>query len=297
MSTKIEWTQETWSPIIGCNKISSGCANCYAERMAVRLAANPKTKDDYGPVISEGIWSGRTQLRTEILKKPFSWKKPRMIFVCSMGDLFHGTVIWTWLDKVFNIIRKCPQHTFQILTKRPEFAKAFSFMFEDLSNVWLGVTAENQEEADKRIPVLLEIPVEKRFVSIEPMLGPVDISDYLHDSNCNEIRRDEGICICHEPREIHLDWIIAGGETGPSARPMHPEWVTQIRDQCIEANVPFFFKSWGEWIPVTYIKEDRKRCVNITPDPGEILLKDPTLINMIKSRNHPEFKSKLCGKY
>ncbi len=193
-------------------------------------------------VIHEGKWSGNTFLDATGLGKPFHWKKPRRIFVCSMGDLFHESVPFSWIIDLMFVINKCPQHTFQILTKRPERMREFftecvpnPFFIDagDLPNLWLGVTAENQEQADKRIPVLLDIPAAKRFASIEPMLGPIDLF--------KEYPVGKGSVA----KALLLNQVILGGETGPGARPMDPAWVTQIRDQCIYANVPFFFKSWG----------------------------------------------------
>lgn len=254
MSTKIEWTDETWNPIVGCNKISPGCDHCYAEIMARRLAGMPQQSPKYSMVIHEGKWSGNTFMDETGLKKPFSWKKPRRIFVVSMGDLFHESVSFSWILEVMYMINKCPQHIFQILTKRPErmhefftdwIPNPFSLQGGDLSNLHLGVTAENQEQANKRIPALLDIPAAKRFVSIEPMLGPVNISKYLKVVNESGFQ-DYGGPFAGRDK---LDQVIVGGETGPGARPMHPNWVTNIRDQCVEANVPFFFKSWGEYIP------------------------------------------------
>ncbi len=262
MSTKIEWCEETWNPIIGCSHVSPGCDNCYAERMAGRLA-NMQSLTNYGQVVkwkeSEkysdypiGTWNGRTHLVESALEKPFHWKKPRTIFVCSMGDLFHESVPFEWIQEVWDVMASNPQHTFLVLTKRPErILPFFRYMgsrckdagFDSvpsqsddmlnylypIDNVWLGVTAENQQQADKRIPILLQIPAAKRFVSVEPMLGPVDL-----DTITIPIER--------------LDWVIVGGETGTGARPMHPDWVRSIRDQCVSAGVPFFFKQWGEYL-------------------------------------------------
>jgi len=170
------------------------------------------------------------------LYQPFRWKKPRRIFVCSMGDLFHEDVTWWYKENVMYACLENPQHTFIVLTKRPERMQNFLASFYNLKkiehpiqNLWLGVTAENQQRADERIPILLQIPAAKQFVSIEPMLGPVDIYQ-------------------SQPRPF-IDWIIVGGESGPGARPMHPDWARSVRDQCVEASVPFFFKQWGEWLP------------------------------------------------
>lgn len=228
MSTKISWTDETWNPIIGCQQISEGCKNCYAEKMAKRLCA--MGKEQYFPVVDPHGWTGKTNFVESQLEKPLKWKKPRMIFVCSMGDLFHKSVDFQDIIEIFLIMKKCPQHTFQILTKRPDIMRDFfeyapNPYWGNLPNVWLGVTAENQEQANRRIPVLLKIPAKVRFVSVEPMLSEVIIKDI-----------------------DKLDWIICGGESGHNARPMHPDWARSLKDQCESANVPFFFKQWGEWV-------------------------------------------------
>ncbi len=282
MASKILWTDQTWNPIIGCSKVSPGCANCYAERMALRQAhmeyarlekhlnQDLDAKDGImkyvGVVdISKKAWNGKTVFVESALTKPLHWRKPRMIFVCSMSDLFHESVPFEWIDKVFAIMALCPQHTFQILTKRPErmfeylddvktrinipaAASAGAGVRVDLNrfwtaagwpikNIWLGCTAENQAMADKRIPVLLQCPAAKRFVSVEPMLGKVDLA-YTCFNGADSFGTMPG-----------LDWVICGGESGPGARPMHPDWVRSLRDQCKEAGVPFMFKQWGEWTP------------------------------------------------
>ena len=234
--SKIEWTNETWNPIIGCSKISAGCQNCYAEKMAHRLFLNPKAPIAYAQVVYNGNWNGRTGFIHSALDKPLQWKKPRKIFVCSMGDLFHESVNFHAIIEVFEIISRCPQHTFQILTKRPERMKEFfefaSNPFANLPNVWLGVTTENQEMANKRIPILMEIPAAKKFISVEPMLEQIDIRHWF-------VR-------LHWMHNVDpLDWVICGGETGLNARLIQAEWVKSLRDQCLKHDVPFFFKSWG----------------------------------------------------
>jgi protein gp37 len=287
--SKIEWTNETWNPIVGCSKLSPGCQNCYAEKMALRLVHMPHT-DYYAFVLDNNKeddpekfkylpkWNGQTHLNEEGLYKPLSWKKPRMVFVISMGDLFHESTPFKEIDKVMAIIAISPKHTFQILTKRANrMHEYFSQGKETLiacwedaiyemgvvdkqsecpdviacyvnnraekewpfKNIWLGVTAENQEQADKRIPILNEIPAAVKFVSIEPMLSAVDLNKSLeHTLKCHA----GGLKNC-------LSWVICGGESGHKARPMHPNWVRSLRDQCKTANVPFFFKQWGEWMP------------------------------------------------
>ena len=222
MTTKIEWAQETWNPITGCSKISEGCQNCYAERMAKRLAGRsgyPKA-DPF-----------KVTFHPERLTQPHKWKKPRMIFVCSMGDLFHEGVDPGWLTDVFGVMHRNPQHTFILLTKRPENVPAHKTWHR--KNIWLGVTAENQQRADERIPTLLKIPAAVRFVSVEPMLGAVDLNERELLIDKRRFKYTIG---------NYLDWVICGGETGPGARSMQIEWVQNLKDQCVVAGVPFFLK-------------------------------------------------------
>lgn len=246
MTTKIEWTQETWNPVTGCTKISPGCQHCYAERMAKRLAGR------YGYPKDEPFKPG--VLHSDKLDEPLKWKKPRQVFVCSMGDLFHDAVPFQTIAEVFKVMRLAENHTFQVLTKRPQRMAEFIEWMQAISlvdgivsfaeahqNIWFGITAENQEQADQRIPFLLQIPVAVKFVSVEPMLSEVDIEASLYKASC--FPESEG---------WRLDWIIVGGESGPGARPMHPEWARSIRDQCRTAKVPFFFKQWGEWISTSH---------------------------------------------
>lgn len=255
MPTKIEWATDTWNPITGCTKISEACQNSEGEPF-------------------------RVTLHPDKLDQPMRWKKPRMIFVCSMGDLFHEDVPDRFLDQIFAVMAKAEQHIFLLLTKRPKRAKEYILkaMYDEncnyqgwyeaindleipdvtpMENVWLGVTAENQARADERIPVLLQIPAAVRFVSIEPMLGPFDLTQIDIGGNvwinsltgdCKSYHPYGGMWKITEPKN-KLDWVICGGETGPGARPMHPDWVRSLRDQCQEAEVPFFFKQWGEWSP------------------------------------------------
>lgn len=239
--SKIEWTDKTWNPITGCTPISEGCQNCYAARMAKRLSGR------YGYPADEPFRPG--VLHEDKLKDPFKWRKPQKVFVCSMGDIMHEQVSWRDVVTVFDVIKANPQHIFMILTKRPEGLAYFRLNgplvgSEPLPNLWLGVTAENQRTADERIPILLQIPAAVRFVSVEPMLGPVDIAYWLNGAP--EQYAPDRWQQTYPP----LDWVIVGGETGPGARPMHPEWVRSLRDQCVNARVPFFFKQWGEWTTV-----------------------------------------------
>ena len=234
--SKIEWTQATWNPMSGCTKISAGCANCYAETMAYRLKAMGTKGYENGFAVT---------LHPEKLSDPLKHKKPTMYFVCSMGDLFHEDVPFDYIDQIFAIMALTPQHTYQVLTKRPERMNQYMEnppALWPLPNVWLGVTAENQEQADKRIPILIDTPAAVRFVSIEPMLGEINLQK-LHRKMVNGAPAYP----CNEPYLFDLDWVIVGGETGANARPMHPDWVRSIKEQCEEAKVPFFFKQWGEF--------------------------------------------------
>ena len=258
MASKIAWTNETWNPVIGCTKVSAGCANCYAERMAARLWR--MGRGDYGSVlgIEDYKWNGEIFCRKDFLDKPLRWRKPRRIFVCSMSDLFHEKVPWGFIEKVMATIEECPQHTFQILTKRPQgMAEYFNslgkrFELSNCPNVHLGVACENQAMADERIPILLQIPAAVRFESIEPMLGPVDLKlKHWVCSQCGdwtegEILDDDNHCSCdlyiEERWKNNIDWVIVGCESGPKRRPCKLEWVRDIVRQCKFANVPVFVK-------------------------------------------------------
>jgi len=223
------------------------------------------TYDAYRHVTDNGHWNGKTCIVNSQLDKPSQWKKPRMIFVCSMGDLFHENVSSLELDAVFDEIYRAPQHIYIILTKRPEnirkyieeCAKEAGVDYEELvgspkSNILWGVTAENQKTANERIPILMQIPVTNHFVSIEPMLWPVDLKSIIFrmPDGYGEFVYDTLTGTVFSDGDSHkLDWVICGGESGPKARPLHPEWARSLRDQCQAAQVPFFFKQWGEWLP------------------------------------------------
>jgi protein gp37 len=273
-NTGIEWTDATWNPIVGCSIVSPGCTNCYAMKFAGnRLDGNPKAphyagttqKSKAGPV-----WSGKLALAPQhIVNAPLKWSKPRRIFVNSMGDLFHESVPDEWILDALTIMAIARRHTFQVLTKRAERMRDFMsnpdllqeimvnwWSFDDgmrsveawpLPNVWLGVSAEDQRRADERIPYLPETPAAVRFVSAEPLVGPIDLCRIKEDTGFtfDALSRKVGISF----RGVGLDWIIAGGESGPNARRMHPDWARSLRDQCAAAGVPFFFKQWGEWAP------------------------------------------------
>lgn len=244
--TKIEWTEYSWNPVSGCTPISEGCQNCYAKRMANRLRGR------CGYPADEPF---KVTLHKDRLEEPLRWKKPHRVFVCSMGDLFHEDVPRWMRFEVMDIILQAKQHTFLILTKRPANMKEFFEWYyskagrtiETIKNLWLGVTAENQQRADERIPILLQIPAAVLFVSVEPMLGPIALN-----AICAVV---DGFAQRVKTLLDGIDWVICGGETGPNARSMHPDWVRSLRDQCVEAGVPFFFKQWGEWLPDDQVKE------------------------------------------
>lgn len=219
--TKIEWCDETWSPISGCTPASEACLHCYAKTMANRLKAIAIKKGWDSAYIQDDPF--KVTFHPNQLDKPLKWKKPRTVFVCSMGDIFHEDVEIDWIEKVAQTISRADWHTYLLLTKRPENINGRILCH----NTWVGVTVENQEQAEKRLPILYNLHGSiKRFVSCEPLLGPVDLSPWIDK----------------------LDWIICGGETGPSARPLYPEWVYDIGIKCKINSVPFFFKQWGEWI-------------------------------------------------
>jgi len=209
-TSKIELTDKTWNVITGCSPVSEACQNCYAKRMSNRLRGR------YGYPSDEPF---RVTFHPDKLDQPIKWKKPRKIFVCSMGDLFHDDVKTEWLLDIWEIAKSCPQHTFQWLTKRPLNMQRF-FETQNLpifDNLWIGVTAENQKCWDERVPILMKIPAAIRFVSVEPMLGPISTDPVV-------------------------DWIICGCESGPKARPTNISWFRNLRDRCIKSNTPFFLK-------------------------------------------------------
>jgi protein gp37 len=274
-NTKIEWANATVNYVNGCSVISAGCTNCYAMRLAgTRLKHHPSraglTQDSKaGPV-----WTGEVRANEKALMEPLAWKRPRRIFWNAHGDLFHHNVPDAWIDRQFAVMALTPQHTHMVLTKRPERMReymsglggnvsdalrlawrknaiadaAFDLRGSSgkdgerrfppqhwpawpLPNVWQGTSVEDQRAADERIPDLLATPAAVRFLSCEPLLGPVDLR--------------AGLGLMGAPGDV--DWVIAGGESGPGARPMHPDWARSLRDQCAAAGVAFHFKQWGEW--------------------------------------------------
>ena len=320
----IAWTDETWNVLRGCSKVSAGCANCYAEGMAARFSGPGMP---FEGLIDGRHWNGAVKLVENRLTAPLRWRRPRRVFVTSVSDPFHQSVTDEMLDRLFAIMALCPQHTFQLLTKRPERMREYlagcearvagwtvtyaantgpngdtprshpplrmgpwtgntvmdaphpiGFETWPLPNVWLGVSVENQDAADERIPHLLATPAAVRFISAEPLLGPVDLERWLtivwqcrgcrgyftgrHREICPDCGREVFWSGSHafngrgrNPNKVFppqsgrgIDWVIVGGESGPKARPMHPDWARGLRDQCAAAGVPFFFKQWGEWL-------------------------------------------------
>lgn len=344
--TKIEWVKnedgsqgETWNLVSGCTKESPGCKNCYAERMTARLKAMGQAKYAAGFDV--------VKVHPDCLDQPLRWRKPRTVFVCSMADLFHPDVPFEFIAAVFGVAAATPRHNYQILTKRADRMLDFYWWLNNccsaeantsprdvihyfareevaeierlvglwppsgsewpLPNVWLGVTAENQAMADERIPLLLQCPAAVRWVSVEPMVGSVDLSEWIAPHTCcigcGEVTAgDHDLCpSCKEDNAITtwgqaqlsrwesgerytandglghpdleegppIDWVIPGGETGPGARPPHPDWIRSLRDQCAEAGVPFLFKGWGDWAP-DCLCQTRKPCRVIDRPPGRM---------------------------
>jgi protein gp37 len=210
--SKIEWTESTWNPLTGCSKVSPGCKHCYAERMAKRLQAMGQPNYKNGFVLS---------LHDHVLEKPLEWKTPQTIFVNSMSDLFHQDVPVAFIQRAFDVMRRANWHRFQVLTKRSERLLALNSVIDWPENVWMGVSVENADYIF-RIDHLRKTSAQVKFLSLEPLLGPLSHLDL------------DGI-----------NWVIVGGESGPGARKMYEEWVTEIRNQCLYAKVPFFFKQWG----------------------------------------------------
>jgi protein gp37 len=298
----IEWTDATWTVVQGCDPVSPGCEHCYVPRLLRRLEANPNPKAaaPRGLVEAHTNAAGKTRLRftgevalrEDRLTWPLQWRAPRMIFVPSHGDIFHKDVPDEFIDRILAVMALCPQHRFQVLTKRaermreyfgnvrvayriwrradviacelnlPEHHPSNKYLSAGgaratipLPNVWLGVSAERQQEADERIPHLLQTPAAIRFVSAEPLLGPIDLLNLRPGGghlNTLTGRATEAPGDIQSKTVVgpHLDWVIVGGESGPSARPMHPDWARGLRDQCAAAGVAFFFKQWGEYLPV-----------------------------------------------
>jgi protein gp37 len=301
--SRIEWTDATWNIITGCTLVDDGCRNCYAAHLIASWHAIGNHPSRKGlarkNAAGEAKFTGEVRFNEQWLDQPLRWKKPRRIFVCAHGDLFHESVPDQWIDRVFAVMALAPQHTFQVLTKRPERAAWYlskhtrsvdtglealgitlasharnprsgvgtgviikatdinpgALQAWPLPNVWLGTSISDQASADLRIPHLLGAPAAVRFLSVEPMLGPVDLTEIavarpdLRASVILDALRGSGGLNGPLGR---LDWVICGGESGAKARPMHPDWARSLRDQCAGAGVAFFFKQWGEWVQASH---------------------------------------------
>lgn len=301
--TGIEWTSThhpdgtvtpgaTWNPVRGCSRVSTACENCYAEGVANRFKGAGLPYE--GLIAKGGQWNGKITLVPEILDQPLRWQRPRKIFVNSMSDLFHDNVPTDFIDKVFAVMSLAHWHTFQILTKRPQ--RMYEYLSDPcvydrirlashipvkasvlekykapawpLPNVWLGVSVENQETYDERVSFLEQTPAAVRMLSMEPLLGPVNLNLAQCQNGHGWVTpilvnsdKDMGCPTCktyvtscgpsnrpgHFLKRRGIDWVIVGGESGKGARPMHPAWALSLHDQCKAAGIPFFFKQWGEW--------------------------------------------------
>jgi protein gp37 len=296
--SRIEWTDATWNIATGCTRVSAACDHCFIERTPpLRMAGRRFDRPGIGA--TTGVL-----LHPERLEQPLHWRKPRRIFVCSLADLFHKDVPDDLIARLWAVMAATPQHTYQILTKRPARMRAllssidFDLAVADawsalgtsagsldggdhtppypLPNVWIGVTVEDQDMADQRIPVLLDTPAAVRWISAEPLLGPIDLSrgdgcarNWLPDLDPGgeeSSYTDPTVvcCGCGMPYPCnqgcaHLDWVVLGGESGPGSRPMHPDWARNLRDQCADTDVPFYFKAWGNWCPPAELPDESFR--------------------------------------
>lgn len=305
--SKIEWTEASWNPIRGCSRVSEGCRHCYAEGIAARFSGPGMAYEGLARIVEtpagkDARWTNEIAYAgDQVMLQPIRWRRPRKIFVNSMSDLFHENVPDEIIDRVFAVMTLCPQHTFQILTKRPERMRRYFRIGEQawhdrhfeamewvgeritvlsvretceayglpwkqpgcaedvwpLPNVWMGVSVEDQVTAETRIPYLLDTPAAIRFLSCEPLLGPIDLGAFgmgvhHHPDNQDgpELRALLRAVRSSVAGGAIIDWVIAGGESGHGARPMHPDWVRGLRDQCAGAGVPFFFKQWGNYVPM-----------------------------------------------
>lgn len=264
-SSKIEWTDASWPVTVGCDHVSAGCDNCYA---ATLTSGRLKHLPEYAGLAEHGRFNGTVRCLPERLDWPSKWRKPRRIFVCSMSDLFHQSVPDKFIAEVFATMASTPRHTFQVLTKRHDRMRSLvgSAEFEvsvlrrvpwaawPLPNVWLGVSAEDQHWAEIRVHALLRTPAAERWVSAEPLLGPIDLRNLkarngaLIDALCGDVKSPDGTIYAACPGSV--TWVVAGGESGRGARPMHPDWARSLRDQCRATRTPFLFKQWGvhRWV-------------------------------------------------
>jgi protein gp37 len=312
--SKIEWTDASWNPIRARNKrtgklgwhcehATTGCQFCYAEnfnhRLGTRLPFKPGHRDDIELFLDE-----------KILAQPLHWKRARKIFVGSMTDVFADFVPDAWLDRMFAVMALSPPHTFQVLTKRAarmqtyfsdeRAAKVYAKTDGDwpgwpLPNVWLGVSAEQQEQAEDRIPLLLQTPAAVRFISAEPLLGPIDLvwPTYPGEGGYAMVGflRDREMPDEFRYQAAKLDWVIAGGESGSQARPMHPDWVRGLRDQCAASGTAFFFKQWGEWADAEdYSSEMQQRLQLIgRADGNNVRVGKQRAGRVLDGKTHSEF--------
>lgn len=221
-SSKIEWTESTWNPVRGCTRVSEGCRFCYAERIAARFSGKGMAYEGLAKNTKAGPrWTQEVHIVPELLNEPLKWKKPRRIFVNSMSDLFHEKIELSYIQDVFSVMRKADWHQFQVLTKRAEQLLKFNAQLSWSPNIWMGVSVEDEHVTD-RIDALRQTDAHVKFLSLEPLLGALPNLEL------------DGI-----------DWVIVGGESGPGARKMEEAWVIEIREQCADADVAFFFKQWG----------------------------------------------------
>ena len=244
--TKIQWASKVWNPFGGCTKVSAGCANCYAG-----LLAEGNLRSFY----PDGFWNGAYFFRHR-MEQPLKWRKPAVIFVGSMGDIFHDNIPNSYIDEIFGVMKKAPQHTFMLLTKRPARMRQYletRYEKGGLPNVWVGVSVENQATANARIDELMWISIRelaaKTFVSYEPAIGLVDFCAIEYVTRPEDMVPGLGYSVdsLASERGRGIDLVIMGGESGSNARPVHPGWARFVRNQCNNAGVPFFFKQWGEW--------------------------------------------------
>ena len=281
--TPIEWTDATVNVVNGCSGLSPGCTNCYAMRAGGRnLPGHPSTGLTQ-PSKAGHVWTGEVRFNEKALLQPLRWRRPRRIFWNAHGDLFHDSVPDAWIDRCFAVMALTPQHSHQVLTKRSARMRAWFHRYDGahddncadmvgkafelrsptfpavrvaqhllahwpLPNVWLGVSVEDQTRADERIPDLLATPAAVKFLSCEPLLGSIDLSRCLQKAR-SSIEYFQMVGQLAVGTSERLQWVIAGGESGAGARPMHPDWARSLRDQCAAAGVPFLFKQWGEWTP------------------------------------------------
>jgi len=313
--SKIEWTDKTWNPVRGCAKVSTGCKNCYAEVMGARFSGKGQP---YEGVISGKRWNGKATFHPTKLDEPLRWRKPAKVFVNSMSDLFHSDLSFEQIAAVFGVMAAAGRHTFQVLTKRPTRMLDFfgwldgmakqsshghiiqSYALDagvnykrlgavneqwPLPNVWLGVSTEDQKAADERIPLLLMAPAAIRWISAEPLLGPLDVRKWVDEcvpacEACGNVNvwgdtwfGNPTCSACRKP--LHgackhlIGWVVVGGESGPSARPMSPSWVRRIMEDCEPSGV-FLFKQWGEWGPTPSSKKGL-RVASLNEETGRMV--------------------------